>query len=121
MVKKWLHVRNTVTIINSSVSKVANQKAGAISLLNAIKRGETASLNDSQKEYTFKIRRALDEILILIIYEVIILFVIVLVVRLVKHIYRLYDFNNLQMPDSYVKQKCCTITMLGNKSDVFSE
>ena len=55
------------------------------------------------------------------IYEVIILFAIVLVVRLVKHVYRLCNFNNLQMPDSYVKQNCCPITMLGNKSDVFLE
>ena len=47
--------------------------------------------------------------------------VIVLIVRLVKHVYRLCNFNNLQMPDSYVKQNCCTIRMLGNKSDIYLE
>ena len=47
--------------------------------------------------------------MILIIYKVIILVVIVLIVRLPKHAYRLCDFNNLQMPDSYVKQNCCPI------------
>ena len=45
------------------------------------------------------------EILILIIYEVIILIFIVLLVRLTKHVYWLCDFNYLQIPDSYVKQK----------------
>ena len=59
--------------------------------------------------------------MILIIYEVIILVVIVLVVRLIKHVYRLHNFNNLQMPDSYIKQNCCPIRMLGNKSDIFLE
>ena len=54
-------------------------------------------------------------------YEVIILMVIVLVVKLVKHICRLYNFNNLQKPDSYVKQNCCPIRMLGNKSDIYLE
>ena len=39
----------------------------------------------------------------LIIYEVNIL-VIVLIVRLAKHVYRVCSFNNLQMADSYVKQ-----------------
>ena len=57
----------------------------------------------------------------LVIYEVIILIVIVLVVKLVKHIHRLCNFNNLQMPDSYVKQNCCPIRMLGNKSDIYLE
>ena len=51
----------------------------------------------------------------------IVLIAIVLVVRLVKHVHRLCNFNNLQMPDSYVKQNCCAITILGNKSDVFLE
>ena len=51
----------------------------------------------------------------------IILFTIVLVVRLLRHVYRLYNFNNLQMPDRYIKQHCCPITMLRNKSDVFLE
>ena len=47
--------------------------------------------------------------------------VIVLVVKLVKHIHRLCNFNHLQMPDSYVKQNCCPIRMLGNKSDIYLE
>ena len=59
--------------------------------------------------------------MILIIYEVIILIVAVLIVRLIEHVYRLCNFNNLQMPDSYVKQNCCPIRMLGNKSDIFLE
>ena len=61
------------------------------------------------------------EIMILIIYEVIILAVIVLIVRLIKGVYRLCNFNNLQMPYSYVKQNCCPIRMLGNKTDIFLE
>ena len=59
--------------------------------------------------------------MILIIYEVIILIAIVLVVKLVKHVYRQCNFNNLQMPDSYVKQNCCPIRMLGDKSDIYLE
>ena len=59
--------------------------------------------------------------MILVLYEVIILIVIVLVVKLVKHIHRLCSFNNLQMPDSYVKQNCCPIRMLGNKSEIYLE
>ena len=55
--------------------------------------------------------------MILIIYEVIIFVVIVLVVKLAKYVYRLCNFNNLQMVDSYGKQNCCLIRMLGNKSD----
>ena len=57
--------------------------------------------------------------MILIIYEVIILIAIILIVRLVKHVYRLCNFNNVQMPDSYVKQNCCPIRMLGDKSDIY--
>ena len=44
-----------------------------------------------------------------------------MVVKLVKHIHRLCNFNNLQMPDSYVKQNCCPIRMLGNRSDIYLE
>ena len=55
----------------------------------------------------------------LIIYEVIILIAIVLIVRLVKHVHRLCNFNNLQMPDSYVEQNYCPIRMLGNMSDIY--
>ena len=57
--------------------------------------------------------------MILILYVVIILFSMVLVVRLVKHVYKLCNFNNLLMQDSYVKQNFCPITVLGNNSDVF--
>ena len=102
MVKKWFSIENTITTINTSVSKVTKQLAGAVSLLNTIRGGETASLSDCQKEYIIKIGITWHEIMICIIYEVIILVVIVLIVRLVKHVYRLCDFNNLQMPDSYV-------------------
>ena len=38
-----------------------------------------------------------------------------------KHLYRLCNFNKLQMPDSYVKQNCCPIRILGNKSDILLE
>ena len=95
--------------------------AGAISLLNTIRGAETMDLNDCQKEYIIKIRITWDEIMILIIYEVIILVAIVLIVRLVKQVYRLCNFNNLQMPDSYVKQNSCQIRILGNKSDIYLE
>ena len=44
--------KNTVTTINTSVSKVTKQLAGAVSLLNTIRGGETPSHNDWQKEYT---------------------------------------------------------------------
>ena len=47
------------------------------------------------------------------------MFVIVLIVRLIKHVYMLCNFNNLQMSDRYVKQNCCPIRILGNKSDIF--
>ena len=104
MVKKWFSIKNTVTTINTSVSKVTKQLAGAISLLSTIRGAETIDLNDCQKEYIIKKRITWHEIMILIIYEVIILIAIVLIVRLVKHVIRLYNFNNLQMPDSYVKQ-----------------
>ena len=59
--------------------------------------------------------------MILIIYEVIILIAIVLVVKLIKHVYRTCNFNNLQMPDSSVKQNCCPIRMLGDKSNICLE
>ena len=51
----------------------------------------------------------------------IILIVIILLVGLAKHMYWLCNFKNLQMPDSNVKQNCCQIRMLGNKSDVILE
>ena len=59
--------------------------------------------------------------MILFTYKVIFLIAIVLVVKLVKHVHRVCNFNNLQMPDSYVKQNCCPIRMLGNKSDIYLE
>ena len=121
MVKKWFSIKNTVTTINPSVSKVTKQLTGAISLLKTIRGAESTDLNECQKDYIIKIGITWCEILILIIYEVIILLIIVLVVKLVKHIHRLCNFNNLQMPDSYVIQNCCPIRMLGNKSDIFLE
>ena len=82
---------------------------------------ETTNLNDCQKEYIIKIGITWHDIMILIIYEIIILITIVSIVRLVKHVYRLCNFNNLQMPDNYVKQKCCPIRMLGDKSGIYLE
>ena len=119
MVKKWFSIKNTVTTINTSVSKVTKQLTAAITLLNTIRGAETTDLNDCQKEYIIKIGITWHDIVILIIYEVIILIAIVLVVKLVKHVHRLCHFNNLQMPDSYVKQNCCPNRMLGNKSDIY--
>ena len=121
MVKKWFSVKNTVTTINTSVSKGTKQLTGAITLLNTIRGAESTDLNECQKDYIIKIGITWHEILILVIYEVIILIVIVLVVKLVKCIHRLCNFNNLQMPDSYVKQNCCPTRMLGNKSDIYLE
>ena len=92
-----------------------------MTLLNTIRGAETTDLNDCQKDYIIKIGITWHETMILIIYEVIILFAIVLVVKLVKHVHRLCNFNILQMPDSYVKQNCCPIRMLGNKSDIYLE
>ena len=106
MVKKWLGVRNTVTTINTSESKVAKQLTGAILLLNTIRGGETTYVSEIQKECTVKIRMTWHVILILITYKVIILVAIILVVRLVKHIYRLCNFSKLQMPGIWVKQYC---------------
>ena len=104
IVKKWFSVKNTVTTINTSASKVTKQLTGAITLLNTIRGIESTDLNEFQKNYIIKIGLTWHEILILVIYEVIILMVIVLATKLVKHIHRLCNFNNLQMPDSYVKQ-----------------
>ena len=121
MVKKWFSVKNTVTTINTSVSKVTKQLTGAITLLNTIRGAESTDLNECQENYIIKIGLSWHEILILVIYEVIILVVIVLIVKLVKHVHRLCNFNNLQMPDSYVKQNCCPIRMLENRSDIYLE
>ena len=121
MFKKWFSIKNTVTIINTSVSKVTKQLTGAITVLNTIRGAETTDLNDCQKEYIIRIGLTWHGIMILIIYEVIILIAIVLVVKLVKHIHRLCTFDNLQIPDGYVKQNCCPIRLLGNKSDIYLE
>ena len=121
MVKKWFSIKNTVTTINTSVSKVTKQLTRAITLLNTIRGAERTNLNDCQKEYIIKIGITWHEIKILIVYEVIILIAIVLVVKLVKHVHRLCNFNNLQMLDRCVKQNCCPIRMLGNKSDIYLE
>ena len=119
MVKKCFSIENTVTTINTFVSKVTKQLTGAISLLSTIRGAETTDLNDCQKEYITKIGITWHEIMTLIIYEVIILIAIILVVKLVKHVHRLCNFNKVQMPDRYVKQNCCPIRMLGNKSDIY--
>ena len=121
MVKKWFSVKNTVTTINTSVSRVTKQLTGALTLLNSLRGAESTDLNECQKDFIVKVELTWHDILILVIYEVIILMVIVLVVKLVKHIHRLCNFNNLQMPDSYVKQNCCPIRMLGNRSDIYLE
>ena len=86
MIKKWFSIKNTVTTINTSVHKATKQLPGAISLLNTIRGGETANLNDCQKEYIIEIGITWHEIMILIIYEAIILIDILLIVRLVKHV-----------------------------------
>ena len=103
------------------MSKVTKQLTGAIALLNTIRGAESTDVNGCQKDYIIKIGITWHEILILVIKEVIILIVIVLVVKSVKHIHRLCNFNNLQMTGSYVKQNCCPIRMLGNKSDIYLE
>ena len=121
MVKKWFSVKNTFTNINTSVSKVTKQLTGGINLLNTIRGAESTDLNECLKDYIIRIGITWHEILMLVIYEVIILIVIVLVVKVVKHFHRLCNFNNLQMPDSYVNQNCCPIRMLGNKSDIYLE
>ena len=118
MVKKWFSIKNTVTTINTSVSKVTKQLTGAITLLSTIRGAESTDLNECQKDYIIKVVITWHDILILVIYKVIILIAIVLILKLVKHVHRLCNFNNLQMPDSYVKQNCCPIRMLGNKSDI---
>ena len=64
MVKNCFNIRNSVITINTSVNKVAKQLSGAISPLNTIRGGETASQNDSQKEYIIKIRITWHEICI---------------------------------------------------------
>ena len=77
MVKKWFSVKNTVTTINTSVSRATKQLTGAICLFNTIRAVETTDLNDCQEECIIKIGITWYEIMILIIYEVIILIAIV--------------------------------------------
>ena len=83
MVKKWFSVKNTVTTINTSVSKVTKQLTGAMTLLNSLRGAESTDLNECQKDFIVKVELTWHDILILVIYEVIILMVIVLVVKLV--------------------------------------
>ena len=78
-----------LSLLSIHLSKVAKQLVGAILLLITIKGGETVDLSESQKEYTIEIRMTWHEFLLLIIHDVIILIAIILVVRLVKHVYRL--------------------------------
>ena len=87
-----IQYKNTVTTINTSVSKATKSLTGTISLLSTIRGAETTDLNDCQKEYIIKIGITWHEIMMLIIYEVIIF---IAIVRLVKHVYRLCNFNNL--------------------------
>ena len=79
MIKKWFSIKDTVTTINTSVSKVTKQLTGPISLLNTIRRTETTDLNHCQKECIIKIGITWHGIMILIIYEVIIVIAIVLI------------------------------------------
>ena len=76
------------------MNKVTKQLTGAICHLNTIRGAETADLNDCQKDYIIKVGITWHENMTLIIYEVIILIAIVLVVKLVKHVHRLCNFNN---------------------------
>ena len=55
MVKKWFSVKNTVTTINTSVSKVTKQLTGAITLLNTIRGAESTEFNECQKDYIIKL------------------------------------------------------------------
>ena len=50
MVKKWFSIKNIVTTINTSISKVTKQLTGAISRLSTIRGAETTYLNDCQKD-----------------------------------------------------------------------
>ena len=81
------------------MSKVTKQLTVAMTLLNTISGAKTTDLNDCQKDDIIKIGITWHEIMILIIYEIIILIAIVLIVKLVKHVHGLCNFNNLQMPD----------------------
>ena len=49
MVKKWFGIKNIVTTINTSVSKVTKQLTGTVTLLNIIRGAETTDLNDCEK------------------------------------------------------------------------
>ena len=55
MVKKWFSIKNTVTTINTSLSRVTKQLAGTITLLNTIRGAESTDLNECQKNYIIKI------------------------------------------------------------------
>ena len=55
MVKKGFSVKNTVTAINTSVSKVTKQLTGAITLLNTIRGAESTDLNECLKDFIIKI------------------------------------------------------------------
>ena len=49
MVKKWFSIKNTVTTINTSVSKVTKQLTGAITFLNTI-RGQNQQISMSVRK-----------------------------------------------------------------------
>ena len=46
MVKKWFSVKNTVTTINTSVSRVTKQLTGSITLRSTIRGTESIDLNE---------------------------------------------------------------------------
>ena len=50
IIKKWFSIKNTVTTINTSVSKFTKQLTGAIALLNTIRGAESTDLNECQKK-----------------------------------------------------------------------
>ena len=121
MVKGWFGVKNTVTTINTSVSRVTKQLSGAMALLNSLRGAESTDLNECQENYVIKVELTWHDILILVVYEVVVLVVMVLIVGLVENVHRLCGFNGLQMLDSCVGQDCCPIGMLGGGSDIYLE
>ena len=95
MVRKWFNVKNKFVTINALVGKVAKEKGGAISPLNTIRVGEGLEISENQNVCMIKIEIAWQQIFIMIVYEVITLIIVVLVVKLFKHVYRLCNFTNL--------------------------
>ena len=65
------------------------------------------------------IRMMWHEILILMIYEVIILIAIIPVVKLVKDVYRLCNFNKLKMPPTMVSKIAVQLKCWEIKTNIF--